>query len=578
MSEKKMADEVLGVKCRVANFSNNFGPSEIQNCVKCMELELQLQQVLDELSSVQLTVQMLRKEHIHEDSDVASIQQMETELEVNDTWKETAIRGPKRKIEGKMKLINSKEQIVMANRYAALETKSDTPGNENRMKVVCVNKSRVRNNRQKGNKMYTDQDCLIIEEPQEELNRKTKVQHNLQNSNLTRQQSNLKEGKETCTILSIINGRISKENASETINQMTLLQKSVKLNNSKKTVTVAHRRHKILIIGDSHVRGLSGKVSNSLEEAFSVTGITKPNADTEAITSLLHLHTDNLTKKDLIIFYGGTKDISRNESRKGLRSLKDFAQRTINTNVILLGAPHRYDVPSFSCVNTEVKLFNNKLQSLMSTFNHVRVFNILTERIHHTIHGLHLNKKGKDWIVSNLVKEISKLYLLHRISSPIVLPWKDVNENILQLSQLNKDCEIAIPVVTADNNMECLSLNRNPDCQKTVDSAESVDFDRKGDSANEVPLITANNNMECLNLSGFMECQKLGDSTVSVDFLSKINVGCVGKTPNIDDDSQEVEYVGKPSRLNDNSQEDVIARKSTRLKKIPSIRNQDFLW
>jgi hypothetical protein len=143
-----------------------------------------------------------------------------------------------------------------------------------------------------------------------------------------------------------------------------------------------------------------------------------------------------------------------------------------------------------------------------------------------------------------------------------VLPWKDVNENTLQLSQLNKDCENAIPVGTANNNMECLTLNRNPDCQKTVDSAESVDFDRKGDFANEVPLVTANNNTECLNLSCIIECQKLEDSTVNVDFLSKINVGCVGKTPKVDDDSQE----------------DVIARKSTRLKKIPSIRNQEFLW
>jgi hypothetical protein len=156
---------------------------------------------------------------------------METELEVNDTWKEKAISGPKRRIEGKLNLINSKDQIVTANRFAALETESDTPGNENRMKVVCVNKSRVRNNRQKGNKMYSDQDCLIIKEPQEELNRKTKGRHNRQNSNVTRQQSNLKEGKETCTIPSIINGRISKENASETINQTTSLQKNVKLNN-----------------------------------------------------------------------------------------------------------------------------------------------------------------------------------------------------------------------------------------------------------------------------------------------------------------------------------------------------------
>jgi hypothetical protein len=41
-----------------------------------------------------------------------------------------------------------------------------------------------------------------------------------------------------------------------------------------------------------------------------VIGITKTNADLEVITSPLHLITDNVTKKDLIILYGGTEDIS----------------------------------------------------------------------------------------------------------------------------------------------------------------------------------------------------------------------------------------------------------------------------
>jgi hypothetical protein len=154
----------------------------------------------------------------------------------------------------------------------------------------------------------------------------------------------------------------------------------VKLNTSEKTVTPACRRHKIVIIGDSHVRGLSEKVNNYLDDSFSVISITKSNADIEAITSPLHLKSDNLTKKDLIIFYGGTKNIGRNETKKGLRSLKGFAQRTTNTNVILLGAPYRYDLPPSSCVNTEVKLYNKTLQSLMSTFNYVRVLDMTTER------------------------------------------------------------------------------------------------------------------------------------------------------------------------------------------------------
>ena len=160
---------------------------------------------------------------------------------------------------------------------------------------------------------YTVQDCSSVEEPQEELNTKTKVELNLQNHNLTHQQSNMKEEEETYIIPRIINGRISRKDTSRTIKQRTSLQKRMKLNTSKKTITLACKKHKILIIGDSHVRGLSEKISDCLDYSFGVTGITKPNADIDAITSPLHLKNENLTKKDLIIFCGGTKDISRNE-------------------------------------------------------------------------------------------------------------------------------------------------------------------------------------------------------------------------------------------------------------------------
>jgi hypothetical protein len=75
----------------------------------------------------------------------------------------------------------------------------------------------------------------------------------------------------------------------------------------------------------------------------------------------------------------------------------------------------------------------------MSTSNHVRALSMSTERRHHTKHGLHLNKKGEGWLVNNIVKEIRSFYLLCNISPPIVLPSRDVNENVSQLAQPNKD-------------------------------------------------------------------------------------------------------------------------------------------
>jgi hypothetical protein len=167
--------------------SENFGPSEIQNCVKCTELELRLHQVLDELNSVQLIVQMLRKEFIYEDFVSASIQQTGLEQAVNDTWEEMIIRGPKKNIEGKMKHIKLKEQIATSNHYAALETENKMSGNVTNLKTVSVNKPKIINNMQLGNKIYTEQDRLMTDELREETNVKTKIRHKLQNPSLTYQ-------------------------------------------------------------------------------------------------------------------------------------------------------------------------------------------------------------------------------------------------------------------------------------------------------------------------------------------------------------------------------------------------------
>jgi len=56
-----MDDEVVGTKCPATSFLNYSNLSEVRNCVKCAELEVQLQQVLNELNSVQLITEMLNK-------------------------------------------------------------------------------------------------------------------------------------------------------------------------------------------------------------------------------------------------------------------------------------------------------------------------------------------------------------------------------------------------------------------------------------------------------------------------------------------------------------------------------------
>jgi hypothetical protein len=104
-----------------------------------------------------------------------------------------------------------------------------------------------------------------------------------------------------------------------------------------------------------------------------------------------------------------------------------FVGSNNNTNLIILEAPHRLDLATFLCVNKEVKLFNKRLQRSMTTFKHLKVLSMNTNREHHTKHGLHLNGLGKDWICSNLVTQIRKLFLPNKILPPIILSWKDVS-------------------------------------------------------------------------------------------------------------------------------------------------------
>lgn len=101
------------------------------------------------------------------------------------------------------------------------------------------------------------------------------------------------------------------------------------------------KKHKIILIGDSHVRGCSEKLANFLGSSCNVIGISKPNADLKAITSKINMRIENLRKKALVINCGKTRGIAKNESKTGLKHPMQFTKSTCNTNVIVMSAPLR---------------------------------------------------------------------------------------------------------------------------------------------------------------------------------------------------------------------------------------------
>jgi hypothetical protein len=76
-----------------------------------------------------------------------------------------------------------------------------------------------------------------------------------------------------------------------------------------------------------------------------------------------------LTKNDVVVVWGGTRDMGRNETTGGVNQLKDFFKKNNHTNIIQTCVPHRYYLYANSCVNKEVEVFNRKLGKLVKLSN-----------------------------------------------------------------------------------------------------------------------------------------------------------------------------------------------------------------
>jgi len=125
--------------------------------------------------------------------------------------------------------------------------------------------------------------------------------------------------------------------------------------------------NKVLILGDSHARNCSQGVKHNLNRTAEVQGIIKPGAIMETIVGTSIKSVEKFTKKDTVVVWGGTHDVGKNESAKGLYQLKNFIEQNNQTNFIVIGVPHRYDLDLKSCVNEDVKVYNRKLKKCLKT-------------------------------------------------------------------------------------------------------------------------------------------------------------------------------------------------------------------
>jgi lysophospholipase L1-like esterase len=226
-------------------------------------------------------------------------------------------------------------------------------------------------------------------------------------------------------------------------------------------------KKKIVIIGDSHARGLAAEISSNLGYAFEVTGSVVPGARLENITNLADGEIRSLGKRDTVIVIGGANDINKNEANLGLLHLRKFVENRRNTNIMVVTAPHRYDLKESSCVNNEIVVFNRKLHKVAKSAGNVKILQSTLNRNDLTRNGMHPNISGKEK-VAELIRESIVQLMSRKKETPFILKWreeqKDPHQKVTEDNPTNDVSDGTTPEATGSSKKleETQSKSGNP--------------------------------------------------------------------------------------------------------------------
>jgi hypothetical protein len=127
-------------------------------------------------------------------------------------------------------------------------------------------------------------------------------------------------------------------------------------------------KHKVLLIGDSQLRGFAAYMKAFLNDQFEVLAYVKPGASSKSVMESVKSDFGKLTMDYFLLMCSGSNDAERSDFRKVFHDVISFVKSVKHTNVILGSIPYRYDLMS-SYINNEITNFNRKLRKLAKIFS-----------------------------------------------------------------------------------------------------------------------------------------------------------------------------------------------------------------
>jgi len=163
------------------------------------------------------------------------------------------------------------------------------------------------------------------------------------------------------------------------------------INSCNKDEHALSKKHRVILIGDSNMKGYGCNLKLLLSKNYELYSVTKPGSGSSELNETAKEEISQLSREDAIVIFSGTNDYELNEFSLTLQNITRFIQTNNHTNIILINVPLRYDLPNSASVNSSISILNRKLKKLMKVFPHTSFLETVNNRNLFTNHGLHLN-------------------------------------------------------------------------------------------------------------------------------------------------------------------------------------------
>jgi hypothetical protein len=304
-----------------------------------------------------------------------------------------------------------------------------------------------------------------------------------------------------------------------------------------------------------------------------------PGARLQSITKLAKSEIAALTRRDTVIICGGSNDACRNESQIGLNCLNNFSNQRTNTNIMIISIPQRHDLSSESCVNKEIRAFNRKLHKSMRNKQLIKVLDCNIPREGYTRHGQHHSTKGKAMLALQIVQELTKKtedIIINPI--PIPMAWMklsaDPTPNGSAAGTTTKVLKEGEKPSTIPIHSECVSVDIKEVTKQPIRVISAI----SEDSVNEF----SNPNNKTISSVPTPNESAAGHTTKILkegEKPSTIPIPCECELVDTKEVlRQPISVVIAVGEDNGNESSNSNNRMSTRRKKIPPTRGDDFLW